>query len=293
MAVHDRGVLERLAERLARRRRAHFRGTQVGDRLVATDRDLGTEQCEQVARVIGVRRQVVGVGDRPVEQCRHRAVGEVVLARRVAVPRADRRQLGEAGVALVVQRAVAAHDRGRRQLVEHHEHDRPSRSGHVDVADVDRGGAGDELRRRAEEQERGEEEDVGDGQVGHEEADALRAHDEHDDAGADEQRQHEHDDELVDTERPQEGQAERGRQEADDGEEDDLPEPAVDGRRQRRDADAEGRRDDGDRHREEDDLRRAVVAGDEELGVVPEQVEQRLGHGQCAETEDHERSRAA
>ena len=37
------------------------------------------------------------------------------------------------------------------------------------------------------------------------------------------------------------------------------------------------------------DLGPAVVAGDEELRVLPEQVEQRLGDGQTAETQDDER----
>ena len=106
-------------------------------------------------------------------------------------------------------------------------------------------------------------------------------------------RQEGDDDELVDADRAQQCEAERRRQHAADSDEHDVAEPAVDRRRQRGEADAEGRRDDRDRQGEEHDLRRAVVAGDEELGVVAEQVEQRLRHREGAETEDHERSRAA
>ena len=107
------------------------------------------------------RRQVVVVTQRAVEDRRHGAVGQVVLARRVAEPRAHRRQLGEAGVALVVERTVGAHERRGRELVEHDDDDRASERRHDDVADVAGRSTGDQLRRRAEEEERTEEEQVG------------------------------------------------------------------------------------------------------------------------------------
>ena len=199
--------------------------------------------------MVGVRRQVVGVGERAVEERRHRTMGEVVLAGGVAEPRADGCQLGEPGVALGVQAAVGAHDRRRRQLVEDEEHDRSRRRGDVDVADVAGRGARHQLGRRAEEQERGEEEQVGHGEVGDEEPDPLGPHHEHDDDDTDEHRQEGDDDELVDADRAQQCEAERRRQDAADSDEHDVAEPGVDRRRQRGEADAEGRRDDRDRQR--------------------------------------------
>ena len=64
---------------------------------------------------------------------------------------------------------------------------------------------------------------------------------------------------------------------------------SIESRRRRRECDPDQRGDERDQQGEGDDLAAAVVAGDEELGVLPEQVEQRLGDGEPAEPEDDER----
>ena len=233
---------------------------------------------------------------RAVEERRHGAVGEVVLAGGVAEPRADGRQLGEArGSArrssMPSARMIVAAGSSSSTMTT----TGPASARHVDVADVAGRAAGDQLGGRAEEQERcrrttgwprrGRRRAAGRPWSA---ARARRCRRRRAAPGGRRRR----------AGRPRSCAALRGR----------TPSPArpqtamnttVPTRRSidvasAVSADADERRDDRDRPgRTRTICARAVVAGDEELGVVAEQVEQRLGHREGAEPEDHERSRAA
>jgi hypothetical protein len=52
VAVHDTGILDRLAQRLVGWRLAERRRAQVGQRFVAMDRYLAAEEGEEVAGMI-------------------------------------------------------------------------------------------------------------------------------------------------------------------------------------------------------------------------------------------------
>ena len=288
MAVHDRGILQRLRQRLGCRLGTDVGRAQRGHRLVADHRNLAAEQREQVAGMVGVRGQQAVLGDPTVEHRGHGPMGEVVLARRVAEPRTHRRQLSESGKPVTVDRAVWAHDRGGRELVEDEHDDRTAdlRDGHV--PDVVAPASGDQLRRRADEQEHGDERDVGDGEVGQQQTPGVRSHRQHHGGRAAGQRHDDDQHDRIDPDRAEQGEDEGSAEHSDDDAVDDGSGAPVDQRGNGDRGNADQRRDQGDDQGEPDDLARAVVAGDEELRVATEQIEERLGDGQAAQAENDE-----
>ena len=107
---------------LAQVARADRRGLLVDVQPVR----LGEER-EDAVRVVRRDRLLVLRREVAVHDRRLRALGGVVDRVGVAEPGGVRRQLGEARVALRVELVVLVHERVRRQLVEQHHHDRRAR----------------------------------------------------------------------------------------------------------------------------------------------------------------------
>ena len=184
-----------------------------------------------------------------------------------------------------VERAVGAHERRGRQLVEHDDDDRARSAGTVDVTHVAGGTTGDQLRRRAEEEERAEEEQVRDGEVGDEQLRAPRAEHEHGHADADAAAPTRATRMIWSSPNVRSRASPNAVARAATTTTNTIvPAAPVTNVASSRRADADERRDERDQQGEPHDLGPAVVAGDEELRVLSEQVEQRLGHRQPAQT---------
>ena len=146
-------------------------------------------------------------------------------------------------------------------------------------------------RRLAEEQERADEEEVRRRQVGGEQPGGLEPP--HEPARRDRQpeRCHGHQPGRIDPECAQRRQHEGGGEDGGHPSQHHRSGAPVHERRADHEEDPDHRRHQGDGRGEHDDLRRGVVAGDEELGVAADDVEQRLGDGQSTQAEDDEGGR--
>ena len=242
--------------------------------------------------MVAVRREVLAVRHLSGEHGGDGLGGVGVGTRRVAEPRADRSQLGETWITIGVDRAVAAHDRGGGDLVEHDDDHRSTQGRHVYAPDVGGAVTGNELRGRAEEEERSDEQEVGDGKVGREQRAAAGLDDEQRQGRTDAKRERQHDNRAVDAEPSQDRERQGGRQQGDDGGVDRHPHRSAEERGSGHDGDPDQRGDERDDEREPHDLTSVVPPGDEELGIAPEEVEKRLGHSQAAQPQDHQRPAA-
>ena len=151
---HDRQVVGERAEPRAHRRpglRAQAGGAHVRDRLDDGELVAVAEQREEAARVVRRGRQVARLGQLAGELRRDRLRRAVGHSRRIAEPRRARREAGQVGEALGVDRAVAR-QRRHRQLVEQDEDDR--RRGARGAA-----GRGRHLARRQQVRDRGDHEE--------------------------------------------------------------------------------------------------------------------------------------
>ncbi len=239
--------------------------------------------------MVAVRRQVLDArhlsGEHGGNGLRRVGVG----TRRVAEPRTDGGQLGEARITIGVDRAVAAHDRRGGKLVEHDDDHGSTHRRHVHDADVKRPITGDEFRCGAEEEERRDEQEVGDGERGYEQRAAAGAQDQPREGGGGGERQHQHHGGAVDADPSQHRKPQGGRQQSDDGGVDHRPHRPPEERGGCDDEDRDQRRDERDDQREPHDLPGVVPPGDEELGVASEEVEEWLGHGEAGQPQDHQR----
>ena len=229
-------------------------------------------------------RLFVLLGQVAVHDRRLRALGGVVDRVGVLEPGRAVGELREAGVALPVELPVLVDQRVDRQLVEQDDHDR--RLGDA----ADRPGArlvGErELRDRAAEEEQGEEHERRRREDVQERAHRLGSQPEERGGGADRHRQHDQDD-VRRVDRLLQSLGGDQRHEARD--QDDVggaPRTAAGQAHEQLDPEQQQRRQHHEQDGEGDDVEARRAAGGEELGVVLQQVEERLGdreapqHGQ-------------
>ena len=164
--------------------------------------------------------------------------------------------------------------------------------GTVTSPDVAGRSTGHQLRRRAEEEERAEEEQVGHGQVRHEQPGAARSEHEHGHSGADEQRQHRTRTIWSSPNVRSRASPNAVAKTVDDGGEHDRAERALTNVASTVAPMPTSGGTSAISSANHTIWAAAVVAGDEELRVLSEQVEQRLGHRQTAQTQDDECARA-
>ena len=199
-------------------------------------------------------------------------------------------QGGETRESVAVDRAVRTHDRGGRKLVEDDHDDWPAGLRDSHVPDVVAAAAGNQLRRRAGEQEHGDEGDVGDGEVGQQQPPGVRSQRQHHGRRPAGQRHDGHQHDRIDADRAEQGEDEGRPEHGHDDAVDDGSGTPVDQRGDGDRGNADQWRKHGDDQGEPHDLASAVVAGNEELRVATEQIEERLGDGEAAQPEDDERS---
>ncbi len=263
-----------LSDRLDVGRLAEGDGTEMSERLVDAQAVAVAEQGEEVLPMVRVDRQLVLFGQLPGERRGNRVLGERVDGRRLAVEGRVVLELGEVREPLGIDVAVGAEESGRAQLVEHDEHDGDVR---IDRRGLDRRLVDAEKRRdrRVEEEERREDErgrqedreerpngrqaNVGEGCGGTPE-----------NGGDDQRRARVLGDPLRHLE-----QDER-REPGDEQHVDDPPDALADERDQPLDREEHGGRHQQDPEREQDDVRRRRTTHREELGVLGEEVVERL-----------------
>ena len=262
----------RLLEALVRAdvARAH-RGRLLGDvhpmRLA--------EQREDAVRVVARDRLVVLLGQVAVHDRRLRALGRVVDRVGVLEPGGAVGELREARVALLVELAVGVEQRVHGQLVEQHDDDRRLR----DAADRARARLvrERELRDRAAEQEQREEHERRRRQDVEERADRLRAQPQQrgrhaDGDRSDDQHQVGRVDQLL-----QRLDSDQRHEAADQDDVRDAPRSPAGETDEQLEREQQRRRQHHEQHREGDDVEARGAACGEELGVVLQQVEERLG----------------
>ena len=212
-------------------------------------------------------------------------MGQVVRARRVAVPVAHRGQLGEARVPLRVDGPVGAHDRRRRELVENDPHDGPRGRGHVDLAPIGGPVTPDERGGRRGDEEQAEEDDRRHGQIRRQQPAASRSCRRQGDGDPGGDRNGGHECRTLDLGASQEDEPEGRAEDARGNGEHHRPALRMNGGGERDERRRDGCGPQCDHQGEGDDLRGGVPAGDEELRVPSEQLEQRLSDGDGAEPE--------
>jgi len=280
--VDDAGVLDQrlcLPAERARQVRADLHRAQVRFPVHDVEPGRAAEQREKVARVVGVHREVPGAGVQPGEDGRHRVRRPLADGGVAREPGGASREAGERGEPHCVDSLLRVEQRVQRQLVEddqHHWNPRPL------VRRVGRGrsGEGQLGRVRVEEEEREEEH-------------GRRCERRDDHPGSPEPR--------VDGSRccsrcrREDDEQPPGRAEGADR----LQDEETDERRDEDvvhdrpsppghhgfDREQHSRGDEHEREREEDDVPARRAARAEELGVLAEQVEQRLGERERGEHE--------
>jgi hypothetical protein len=226
------------------------------------------QQREQALRVVGGDRQVALARPLPGEQCRHRLGRAAGDGGGRAVPRRVLGERGERRIATGVDVVARVHERGGRQFVEddhHHRRVGPRLPRHRLrlLREHQVGDRRDDEEQHQEEQRRGRED--------REERPRGRgARVERRRPRADEHRERQRDDR-----RPEDGKDDRGHQ--------DSHEDRLQRRVQVREQREQQRRHHRPHEREEHDVQRGAPAGDEELRLAAQQVEQRLHEGERPE----------
>ena len=279
MGGHHAQVVGQRTETVGGRRgrgaAAQALGAQVGRRLLDIQGVAISQRGEQVDRVVRGDRQPPVIGTEPAQQRRH-GLGRLVRhCDRVGVPRGVAGQRGQIGEPAGVDSPAAIGQRGTRQLVEHDHHHgggpahfagrrrllvlREHEIGHRGDKEKE---PGEQERRRAEHRQNRRHHPRA-RVPGHTGRADREGPDDEDDPG---------------TAHPVGERLERNRRDQQAHERKVQPAPSGGEANQQRLAQRERRRrHEGDREREEHDVGAGVAAGDEELRLVGQDVEERLG----------------
>ena len=280
----------------ARVARAELRRADPRQPLARAQLVAVPEEREDVLRMVGEHRERVLDRETAREDRGHRVLRERMDGRRLAIERRRPRKAREVRVSLRVDSPATVEEGVRAELVEDEEDDRRAR--------LHRGGGGgerllrrQELRhRRVEEEERGDDErrrrehreDGPDGR--HEEVGGARSEPEQD---------RDDDDGRAATEPGvQGGEGEEPGEASDDREVDRQPDERAARHGERLDGEQERRRNEHGAQGERDQVGARRAAEREELGVPPEEVEERLGERERRQDDDvdgrqHEEPRSA
>ena len=236
------------------------------------------EQGEQAVRVINRVREPVGPRVPAGQDGRHRVVGRLRDRRRPPVPRGVADQRREVRVSPGVDPLLPVHQRRGRKLVEDHEDDRGRPRDRLRLALRHLSVVHQQRRDRRRGDEQSGEDDHPRRQQGEEEPDRAETCVEHRDPRSEHERRGHERDARHGLHRPQRGQHGQRDPYRQDGLVDPVSRARTDETREPPGGDQDERDRPAQGHHQPQDLRPPGVLEDEELGLVPQQVVQRLGH---------------